>query len=171
MSASMFPQTIEYALRAVIRLATHPEQPWTTREISDAALVPAGYLAKILSLLTRAGIVTSRRGPGGGFTLRRSPDEVTLLDVVNAVDPLQRIKSCPLGLEWHDEALCPLHARLDAAIAHVEESFASTTLAEVASPSVNPFCALAPDAAPGEDGARRAPDQTAPKPKPEEGTP
>jgi Rrf2 family protein len=152
---SLLSQTAEYALRAAVRLATHPDQAWTTREISDAALVPAGYLAKILSALTRAEIITSQRGPGGGFRLRRSPSEVTLLDVINAVDPLQRIESCPLGLEWHGDSLCPLHARLDDAIARVEESFRTTTLAAVTSPAGHPFCGLAPQLSPGPARAKR----------------
>jgi DNA-binding IscR family transcriptional regulator len=63
----------------------------------------------------------------------KRPDELTVLEVVNAVDPICRIKTCPLGLASHGERLCPLHRRLDDALAGVEEAFRRTTLAEVLS--------------------------------------
>jgi len=56
---------------------------------------------------------------------------LTILEVVNAVEPIVRIKSCPLGLSSHGVRLCPLHKRLDNALAYVEEAFHSSTLAEV----------------------------------------
>ena len=65
------------------------------------------------------------------MTLARSPEELTILDVVNAVDPIRRIQTCPLGLASHGIRLCPLHKRMDNALAMVEEAFRSTTLAEV----------------------------------------
>ena len=65
------------------------------------------------------------------MTLAKSPDDLTILEVVNSVEPIQRIRSCPLGLAAHGVRLCPLHRRLDNALAMVEEAFASSTLAEV----------------------------------------
>jgi Rrf2 family protein len=60
--------------------------------------VPAGYLSKVLQSLGRAQLVNSQRGLHGGFTLARAPSELTVWEVIQAVDPLQRIRSCPLGL-------------------------------------------------------------------------
>ncbi len=68
---------------------------------------------------------------GPQSTLTKSPDELTILEVVNAVEPIQRIRTCPLGLASHGVRLCPLHKRLDNALAMVEEAFGSSTLAEV----------------------------------------
>src|SRR5581483_2327474 len=76
-------------------------------------------------------IVHSQRGVGGGMTLTRPPAELTILEVVNAVEPIQRIRTCPLGLAGHGVNLCPLHRRLDDAMATVESAFGGTTLAEV----------------------------------------
>jgi len=84
-----------------------------------------------LQSLTRAGLVQAQRGVRGGFVLARSPEELTVLEVVKAVDPIQRIKACPLGLKAHGVRLCPLHKRLDDAMAQVERAFADSTLAEI----------------------------------------
>ena len=65
------------------------------------------------------------------MTLTKSPSELTILDVVNAVEPIRRIRECPLGLTAHGVRLCPLHKRLDNALASVEEAFRQTTLAEI----------------------------------------
>jgi DNA-binding IscR family transcriptional regulator len=75
--------------------------------------------------------VRSQRGLGGGFALTISPDQLTVLQVIDAVDPMQRIQSCPLKLPAHGGALCPLHARLDAAAAMIEDVFGKCTIAEL----------------------------------------
>ncbi len=127
----MLSQTVEYALRAVVYLANRPGESARTSEIAELTKVPPAYLSKVLQALGREEIVTSRRGIGGGVTLSRDPSELTVLDVVEAVDPIQRINSCPLELKAHGVHLCPLHRRLDNAMKAVEEAFAATTLAEI----------------------------------------
>jgi Rrf2 family protein len=121
----------------------------TTDQIAEATRVPRAYLSKVLQSLTRAQIVHSQRGLGGGMSLARTPQEITILDVVNAVEPLQRIKTCPLGLAAHGVLLCPLHARLDRALETVERAFGETTLAEIlAEPTKSvPLCPF-PDVRP-----------------------
>lgn len=127
----MLSQTVEYALRAAVCLADDPHASRTTQEIARITRVPAAYLSKVLQALTREGLVHSQRGIGGGMRLNRPPEDITILEVVNAVDPIQRIHTCPLGLPGHGVRLCPLHRRLDEAHAMVESAFASTTLAEL----------------------------------------
>lgn len=124
----MISQTAEYALRAVIVLASHSEGPMTVPRIAARGRVSAGYLAKVLQELARAGLVVAQRGPRGGFILARSRDELSVLDVVNAVDPLKRIERCPLGLPEHASRLCPLHESLDQGTALVEAHFARITI-------------------------------------------
>jgi Rrf2 family protein len=124
-------QTAEYALRAVVWLAREPAASVGTQHIAKATHVPAGYLARVLQSLARAGLLESTPGRAGGFRLRRAPAEISVLDVVNAVDPVQRIVSCPLGLKAHRGHLCPLHRRLDDAAASVERAFAATNMAEI----------------------------------------
>jgi Rrf2 family protein len=138
----MFSQTVEYALRAVVHLSSVAPQPQTTDQIATTTLVPKAYLSKVLQALVRGGIVHSQRGGAGGMTLVKPPAKLSILDVVNAVEPIQRIKTCPLGLKAHGHRLCPLHRRMDNALASMEKAFAGTTLAEVlADPSKSkPLC-------------------------------
>ncbi|MSU76892.1 MAG: Rrf2 family transcriptional regulator [Gemmataceae bacterium] len=127
----MFSQTVEYALRAVVHLANNAPAGQTTEEIAKATRVPQAYLSKVLQNLVQTGIVRSQRGIGGGMSLVKSPAELTILEVVNAVDPILRIRTCPLDLASHGVRLCPLHRRVDNALAMVEDAFKSTTLQEV----------------------------------------
>lgn len=127
----MFSQTVEYALRAVVHLAYESPDARTTDQIAEATKVPKAYLAKILHNLVKKGVLRSQRGLGGGMTLAVPPEQLTILDVVNAVEPIRRIVTCPLDLPTHGVRLCPLHKRMDAALAAVEAAFGGTTLAEV----------------------------------------
>jgi Rrf2 family protein len=126
----MISQTAEYALRAVVYLAAQPAESRTVQQIAEATRVRAAYLSKVMQGLSRAGLVHSQRGLHGGFTLTTPPDRLTVYDVVQAVDPIRRITSCPLGLKGHIN-LCPLHRRLDNAMALVEKALKESTLAEL----------------------------------------
>lgn len=127
----MFSQTIEYALRAAIAMAQDPDQPLTTAQIAERTKVPASYLSKVLQTLTRARLIKAIRGLHGGYQLARPAEQVTILTVVNAVDPIARIHTCPLDLPEHGERLCPLHRRMDDAMAQVEAALGASTLAEM----------------------------------------
>ncbi len=138
----MFSQKVEYALRAVVHLAAEAPAPRTIDQIAEATRVPPAYLAKVIQGLVHEGIARSQRGIGGGISLVKTPAELTILEVVNAVDPIRRIDHCPLELASHGVNLCPLHRRVDNALALVEEAFRSSTLAEVlAEPTTSiPLC-------------------------------
>ena len=127
----MISQTIEYALRAMMHLARlEPGASDNSETIAAQTKVPQGYLSKVLRDLVVADLVASRRGPNGGFSLARPPETISMLDVVNAVDQIQRIRRCPLGNPAHVK-LCPLHQRIDRALDHIESEFKGTTLAEI----------------------------------------
>ena len=127
----MISQTAEYALRVIVHLASLNGAPATIRQIAQATRIPEGYLAKVLLLLSRARLIRSQRGLHGGSVLVRPPEQIAILDVVQAVDPIKRITTCPLGIASHGAGLCPLHRRLDQAIAQVEQAFAQSTIAEL----------------------------------------
>jgi Rrf2 family transcriptional regulator, nitric oxide-sensitive transcriptional repressor len=139
----MFSQTVEYALRAVVYLSHDAPSPHTTEQIAEATKVPKAYLSKVLQLLRRANLVISQRGVGGGVALAKMPVEILVLDIINAVEPLQRITSCPLGLPTHSEQLCPLHTHIDNALAQLETTLRATNIAMILKAGGNtfPLCA------------------------------
>ena len=130
-STGLISQTVEYSLRAAVTLAQCGSAPCTAQRLSEITDVPKPYLAKVMQELVRAGLVNSRRGLHGGFELARSPADLTIWDIIEAVEPFQRILKCPLGISAHAGGLCPLHRRLDDAMEFVERSFRATTLAEL----------------------------------------
>lgn len=99
-------------------------------QISGATFAPHEYLLKVLNQLDAAGLIESQRGPGGGYRLRKSAEDMTVLEVVLAVDTIPRITECPLGIVGH-ERLCPLHQLLDDASRLVEDAFQKTTIADL----------------------------------------
>jgi Rrf2 family nitric oxide-sensitive transcriptional repressor len=136
--------TAEYALRAIVFLADNPGASHTSDRISATTKVPVGYLSKILQGLVRAGLVNSQRGPYGGFTLAADSDELTVHDVVQAVDPIHRIQRCPLDISEHGSNLCPLHRMLDNVVASVERAFRKVTIRSllVDGGGSHPLCAF-----------------------------
>ena len=158
----MLSSTAEYALRAVICLAQHPGKALTTGQIAQVTKVPANYLSKVLQELGRAELVSSLRGIHGGFTLTVAPQDITILRVVNLVDPIKRIKSCPLKLPAHGGNLCPLHRRIDQAAGVIEQAFASTTVADLLM-ETNP-CPALQEVPPGADFS--SPETSSPGSKP-----
>ncbi len=138
--AAMFSQTAEYALRAVVWLADSDDDvPLGVQKIAAGTQVPACYLSKVLQALSRDGLVVSRRGVGGGHRLARPPSEITVLDVIKVVDPIKRIKGCPLGLESHSTRLCGMHHRLDHALGQVEEILSQSTIADLLKTTDRPY--------------------------------
>lgn len=132
----------EYGLRAVLWLAQRPGSAMKVREIAEATHSSPGYLVKVLQSLAKAGILSAQRGAHGGFTLERDPKTLTVLEVLNEIDPIERIRTCPLGIESHGSVLCPMHKRIDDAMAMIEDSFANSTIHELMTdPSTSkPLC-------------------------------
>ena len=148
----MIPKTAEYALRAVVLLTRTRERPLSADEIAGIGQVPRRYANKVLQALVRAGLVRSQPGPGGGYSLVLQPEELSILDVVEAVEPIPRIARCPLGLKTHT-TLCPLHQELDDASAAAERAFGQVTIADLLTRrGVPPLCELA-----GPSGHRTGP--------------
>ena len=138
----MFSQTTEYALRAMSWLALSPEVLVPTATLAEKTKVPPHYLAKVLQQLSSAKLITGRRGVRGGYKLARSAAHISLLEVVRAVADVERITSCPLGLDNHGPNLCPLHRRIDLAAKAIIDLYGSTTIASlVADPNQSkPLC-------------------------------
>jgi len=129
----MLSQTVEYALRAMMHLAGVPGASVSSESIARQTRVPPGYLSKIMRHLVVADLVTSARGPRGGFALARDPGAISILDVVNAVDPTRRVSRLSGGDPLHNQT-CALRRRVGMAIAAMELCLQDTTLAELVPP-------------------------------------
>lgn len=137
----MLSKTAEYALRAVACMGAQAGRAVSADFLAEHTKVPRRYLTRVLQDLVAADLVKSRSGPGGGYELAVPTKKLTILAVVNTVAPIERIRSCPLGLKTHTK-LCPLHTELDKAYAATEKAFAAVTiqdLIESTSP-IMPLC-------------------------------
>jgi Rrf2 family transcriptional regulator, nitric oxide-sensitive transcriptional repressor len=136
----LLSKTAEYALRAVALMAAQPGHPASADVLAEKTKVPRRYLQRVLQDLVSAEIIHSRPGPGGGYELSATATPLSIFDVVHAVAPLERIRSCPLGLKTHTE-LCPLHAELDRAYAATEAALKAVTITELVN-STSPIIPL-----------------------------
>lgn len=129
----MISKTGEYALRAVVYIVSEGKgASMRANEIAEALGVPANYLSKTLHQLARAGILSSERGPRGGFRLAGSPEQLSLADVLEPLDPTWLECGCLLGHpRCSEENPCALHERWKTVREPVRQFFQETTLAEV----------------------------------------
>ena len=129
----MLSSTSDYALRAVLFLARQ-EGKGVRRadEIADATAAPRNYMAKTLNVLVKAGIVTSARGPQGGFALASEPATITLAHVIDCFDEPRPHTRCLLGANACDPAHpCDAHRRWTAITSARRAPLATTTIADL----------------------------------------
>ena len=129
----MLSQTAEHALRAVLFLAQRaPGESVAADAIADALGAPRNYLSKTLNALAREGIVSSMRGPTGGFRLAAAPERLTLAEVVRAFDGPPEHTVCLLGgRPCRDDHPCDAHFRWKAVAHGVWEPLRRTTVADL----------------------------------------
>jgi len=109
----LFSRQCEYALQAVTYLAMKPEDERTSiRELTKKFEIPYHFLAKILQDLTYKGLLVSQRGPSGGFGLARSPKDITLFEVVDAIDGNAFVTECVMGFsQCSGKNPCAVHSK------------------------------------------------------------
>ena len=123
----------DYAIRALIVLAGATTPPVPANAIGEAMDIPTGFLQQVLLELTQAGLVTSRPGPSGGFALARSPEDITVLQIVEALEGPLRTSQCALrGGPCHWDQVCALHWVWSSARDALCGELDSATLARVA---------------------------------------
>jgi len=108
----MFSNSSKYAIKAVLFLAIHSSESKKIRvkNISESTNVPQAYIAKLLQELSRHRIVSSTRGPNGGFYMSDANMKTPLLEIVNVIDGEDKLISCLLSLHnCNSEKPCPLH--------------------------------------------------------------
>ncbi len=103
----------KYAIRALTCMAGQEDRqnPVSAADVAEAENIPPFYLAKVLQDLARADLLNSVRGRGGGFVLKRAPEDIKILDILESVEDIRRLTTeCVLGLdECNDDVPCPLH--------------------------------------------------------------
>ena len=130
----LLSKSCEYGVRAVLYLVSHETERYVSiRKISKELDISFHFLTKIFQKLTQAGLMQSFRGPNGGIALARPADEITLRDIVIAIEGPELFKECVLGLPGcGDREPCPLHASWGVVREQLELMFASETLADFA---------------------------------------
>lgn len=130
----IFSRTSQYAIQALIYLATQPNgRRLLSREIAQALGVPSPYLAKILQGLSREQLLDSSRGRTGGFSLCPGAEKASLLDVVLLTEGARVDRECLLGLKvCQDETACPLHRKWKPVKKEILASLGSVTLNQLA---------------------------------------
>jgi Rrf2 family iron-sulfur cluster assembly transcriptional regulator len=132
----IYSKTCEYAIRALTYFADHPEiSSATVKDVSKDSGVPASYVAKIFQCLAKSGVLGSRRGPAGGYSLLVPAAQLTLLKVVRSLDDLSKssFSNCVMGFDkCDDKEPCPLHPVWAKAKDQMLEKLHSSTIADMA---------------------------------------
>jgi Rrf2 family transcriptional regulator, iron-sulfur cluster assembly transcription factor len=107
----IYSRSAEYAIRAFVHLAQASGGKYAmVKNIAEQENIPVHFLAKILQQLARKGLLRSSKGPTGGFALRAAPQDIRLLDIVEAVDGLESYQQCAAGhAQCSDSTPCFMH--------------------------------------------------------------
>jgi Rrf2 family protein len=137
--SSMLSQKARYALRALLHLVEHgASRTIQVGEMAEMQHIPRKYLEFIMVDLKKAGLVTSRRGPGGGYVLAKSPTEISFVEVIRAIDgPIALVPCASENFyqrcdDCHDEATCAIRRVLLQVRASAVAILENTSLADAA---------------------------------------
>ncbi|MDH3298311.1 MAG: Rrf2 family transcriptional regulator [Gemmatimonadota bacterium] len=130
----LYSKTCEHAIRALAYVAGQSTDGLIlVADIAESEDMPRAFTSKILRDLVRAGLLSSSRGPGGGYAMARDPGDITLLDIKRIVDGADQLDRCAVGLEMcSDVAPCPLHDEYKLLRNSIRQYLENTTLAEMA---------------------------------------
>ncbi len=131
--------TCKYGVRAVIYLALNKDKIKKTgiKKIAEDLDIPTPFLGKILQNLVRHKILTSVKGPNGGFGLGLSAEEIKLMDIVRIIDGEDIFNTCLISLKscnsrHHEKSPCPVHKKFLPIREQIIELFNNQTIAELA---------------------------------------
>ena len=130
----IYSSACEYAIRALTYLVERgPENRVLAREVSESENIPGPFLGKVFQTLVKGDILTSAKGPGGGFSLARDPKDISLMNIRAIVDGVADLEECAVGLdECSDDQPCPLHESWKPVRARIRTYLESTNLAQMA---------------------------------------
>jgi Rrf2 family iron-sulfur cluster assembly transcriptional regulator len=130
----IFSTPCEYAIRGLSELASRADfgESIMLDDVVAGTELPRDFMAKLFQKLVRAGILRSTKGRGGGFALARRAEEITLMDLCEAIDGPQLFDGCVVGMErCTDEMPCPQHDLYKPIRLRLREYLTSTTLADL----------------------------------------
>ena len=131
----MFTTASIYALRAMVCLAENHHRPLTSSAIAERINIQSEYLAKVLGTLSRSGLVDSRRGRQGGFTLARSPSDITIMDILHATESEAHLRPRIFDGQISIQPDHPLQRTVNLAADDLERRFSGVTLDSITIPS------------------------------------
>jgi len=123
------------AMHSMVHMAIDPGAQSTTAEIAEVFEASRHHLAKVHQRLTKAGLITSYRGPGGGVGLAKDPAKITLLEIYKAMEGPMVCHPCLFGKEVCPRTDCVLSELLPGLARQVRDYFEHTTLAQLAEES------------------------------------
>jgi len=131
------PASVDYAIRALAELASVGDGPVTAEHLASAQTIPLKFLRTIMTDLKRARLVTSQRGPEGGFMLARPAEEISLADIFRAIDgPLATVRDQSISEMTYTGAAAELPTVWMAVRAGLRRVLETVTVADLASGSV-----------------------------------
>ncbi len=136
----MFSASCHYGLQAMFYIASHAteEKNISLNEIASNKDIPQHFLSKILQLLVKHKLLVSMKGPNGGFRLSRPPEEITLIEIVRAIDGLDIFDQCGIGFrKCNEDDPCPIHTDYKRIRDHVRSLFETKTLEALAEDILN----------------------------------
>lgn len=133
----MLSNTCKYGIRAVIYLALeNSDKKIGIKQIAEDLDIPSPFLSKILQMLAKNKILTSTKGPHGGFGLGKSADEIKLIDIVKVIDGMDFFDTCLIGMKSCTDPgasiKCPIHNQYEPIRQETTELFENTTIAQLA---------------------------------------
>lgn len=140
----LYGASVETGLHCLVSLVNPPSSgPPSTRELAEFQGVSPAYVAKLFTTLAKAGLITSVEGIHGGFQLAKDPSQISLWDVINALEPNKLLFRCreirrdivlfeQKPPRWATCGLCPIHAAMREAEKSMRESLQGVTLADIA---------------------------------------
>lgn len=103
-------KTSEYALRILIFMAKDSSQLYTAKQLVNTLKVSDKYLRRIMTNLSKDGFIKSLQGRDGGYVFVKSPNEITLYDIIDSVEGMEKLNNCILGFESCScENPCAMH--------------------------------------------------------------
>ena len=135
----MLSNTCKYGIRAIIYLALNggEKKKIGIREISNELNIPTPFLGKILQSLAKNKILSSTKGPNGGFSLAKSAEKITLLNIIEIIDGLDLFNDCLIGLSTcsanaHNDVQCPVHHKFLPISNQIYDLFKTETIQNLA---------------------------------------